>query len=176
LLFLDGIANALCLFKNASQRVKVSISDTSTGLNPSNPACVDHNKLQNSAISKPVPSSPEDVVLYYHKLLKVLLTDMSSKKKLHLFKSSGSHDSVETKQQEARALLHAHHLAAQLLVQKRLLQAAEATVRLLCDSFLSYEEATTDLKASIQSYQEILVRSQRQHFAFRYFSSDMRFP
>jgi hypothetical protein len=162
LLFIDGIANALCLFKNTSQRAKVSISDASTGLNPSNPARLDQNTLQNSALSTPVPSSPEDVVRVYHKRLKALLAGMSSKKKLHLSKSSVSHGNVETKRQEARALLQAHHLAAHRLVQKRLLQAAEATLRLLGDSFLSYEEATTELKASIQSYQEIMVRLQRQ--------------
>ena len=155
--FLDGIANALCLFKNASPRAKVSNSDTRAGMNPINPPCADHNKLQKSTLSNPVPSFPEHVIVFHHKRLKALLAGLPNKRKLHLSLRSGSQRDVETKQQAARAQLQAHHLAAHELVQKRLLQAAEATMRLLGDSLLSFEEATTDLKASIQSFQEILV-------------------
>jgi len=58
--------------------------------------------------------------------------------------------------ERARAKLASQHQAAHEMIQRRLLRATERTMRLLVDSFISIEEARADLKATIQSHEEIL--------------------
>ncbi len=65
---------------------------------------------------------------------------------------------LESSQEQQRTGLAKQHRSSHEMIQKRVLQGAETTVRLLMDSCISVEEARADLKATIGSYQEVLVR------------------
>lgn len=65
---------------------------------------------------------------------------------------------LDSRQENARATLSAQHLSAHQMIQKRLLRAAESTLCMLVESYISAEAARSDLKATIRSYEEVLVR------------------
>ena len=54
-----------------------------------------------------------------------------------------------------------HHRSAHELLRKRLLSAAEGTMRSLVQYAISVDEARTELKDSLQSFEEVLVREMR---------------
>jgi len=60
--------------------------------------------------------------------------------------------------QSRRAQVLQEHRAAQETIQKRLLRSAESTLQSLVDSHISIEGARAELKNSIRSFEEVLVR------------------
>jgi hypothetical protein len=70
-------------------------------------------------------------------------------------------DSLDQLQEAERGRMAAEHRAAHEMIRKRLLQSAETTLRYLLESSISVDEAKSDLKGAIHSYQEIMVSIRR---------------
>lgn len=73
-----------------------------------------------------------------------------------LRKPSPRPKSLEEAQAFARSKLFAAHRASHELIRKRMLRAAESTIRNAMDSYLSIEEARNELKSTVKSYHEVV--------------------
>lgn len=67
---------------------------------------------------------------------------------------------IEKAQEHARNLLVDEHRAAHLLIRRRMLQAAQSTLRSVLESHITVEDARTELKSTLDSYQGIVVSSE----------------
>ena len=68
-------------------------------------------------------------------------------------------DDVKSALEQQRTQLEEKHRAAHRMIQKRLLRAAETTLRMLMDSCISLDVARAELKESMGAYQEVVVRT-----------------
>jgi hypothetical protein len=80
-----------------------------------------------------------------------------------LRKAGSAPKTMEEAQAMARSKLAAQHQTSHELIRKRMLRAAESTVRNTMDSYLSIEEARAELKGTVKSFQEVVYETlQRQ--------------
>jgi hypothetical protein len=120
--------------------------------------------LQRSLSRQELESSLEEVLIVQYKRLKVLLDGLPKSNVVSRMNiPKPSHDDLHAVQENERARLGREHQASHELIRKRLLRAAEGTLRSLVNFSISTEEAKGDLKDTIQSYQELLVS---QDFVF----------
>lgn len=73
---------------------------------------------------------------------------------------------TRNRQQSRRDKLMREHRTSHELIQKRLLRAAQHILRLLMENHLSIDEARADLKATVKSFEEVLVRASRAPLFF----------
>jgi hypothetical protein len=102
----------------------------------------------------------EQIAAQYKQLRTILNSLPSSSNRMNprLQPAPPMSNDLDSAQEFARSRLASQHRAAHEMIQKRVLQAAEMTLRLLVESSsISTEEARADLKATIQSYEEVLV-------------------
>ena len=130
-------------------------------------------KIDAATDSKATPSRSRGAALSREEVMAEKIYCQYKQLQMHLNSLPGNSNKMNPRMQEslqqpkqgpsherARAKLASQHRAAHEMIQRRLLRAAERTMRLLVDSFISIEEARADLKATIQSHEEILVRIQ----------------
>ena len=102
----------------------------------------------------------EQIAAQYKQLRAILsnLPSNSNRMNPRLQPAPPMSNDLDSAQEFARSRLSAQHRASHEMIQKRVLRAAETTLRLLVESSsISTEEARADLKATIQSYEEVLV-------------------
>jgi hypothetical protein len=85
-----------------------------------------------------------------------LLKELPPFQPAFLRKARSAPKTMEEAQAMARSKLAAQHRTSHELIRKRMLRAAQSTVRNTMDSYLSIEEARAELKGTVKSYQEVV--------------------
>jgi hypothetical protein len=174
-LALDVVASALIGLKSPppkSKTIRKSFLQTASETNSKSATSEERTSQKRPRSTEAIF---EETVARQYRRLRMLLkglpkSNVASRVKLP------TGDSLDTLQEAERGRMAAEHRAAHEMIRKRLLQSAETTLRYLVESSITVDEAKSDLKGAIQSYQEIVVSIKRVFLPLQPFVSSLMHP